>query len=137
MLYNTYTQYIFDVTQDTYPVHVKCYPRHIPSTHSMLPKIYTQYIYVYIHPYMLGNMYMYWVYTLGNINIYIGYMYYVTYIYIGDMYWVSRICIGCGCPIYMSNTHSTSLNIYTQYISLLSIIYEQVFSKTYNVPQYI
>ena len=60
----------------------------------MLPKIYTQYIYVYIHPYMLGNMYMYWVYTLGNINIYWVYVLRTLHIYwvyvlgIANMYWV-------------------------------------------------
>ena len=50
------------------------------------------------------------------------------------MYWVSRICIGCGCPIYMSNTYRTSLYTYTQYILWLSNTYVQVFSKTYTYP---
>ena len=106
------------------------------STYSMLPKIYTQYIYVYIHPYMLGNMYMYWVYVLGNINIYWIYVLRNLHIYWGyvlgivNMYWV-RLS-----NIYVQYIFDVTQYIYPIHIIVVHYIWTSVLQDIY-VPQYI
>ena len=141
MLSNTYTHY----------------PRYIPNT-------YTQHIWTSLNEvYILGNVYIYWVY-IGYIywvyvsGIYIGYIYwvYILSIYIGYMYWVYvlgicigymywvyvlGICIGCiylGQRVYILSIYiGQHVTHVVQHIYILSKIYIQYIYPTHIPNTYI